>query len=320
MSLAAPPHVAGRAETTIALVVAVLSGSLIAIQARINSQLGSDLDQPLLASVISNGGGLIVLAGAYFLRRRTRENLRRALRSGLPWWRYLGGACGAVLVAGGPLLVPTLGVALFTVGMVAGQTAGGIGVDRIGLAPGGRRPVTGVRLFGGGLAILAVAVAESGGSGGQLSIPLVLAAAGLGLSAAIQTAINGSVRQAAGDPVVATTVNFVVGTAALLVVYGLVVAVDVPDIARWPGQWWLYIGGLLGIGIVSAGVFAVRSLGVLRVVLSVIAGQLAAAVVLDAVVPTKGSEVDAGVLGGVVLTFIAVAVAGRTSRRKPLPG
>ncbi|HVX44247.1 MAG TPA: DMT family transporter [Mycobacteriales bacterium] len=315
MGLAAPPHLAGRAETTVALIVAVASGALIAVQARINSELGSDLDQPLLASVISNGGGLVVLVAAYLLRRRTRENLRRALGSGLPWWRFLGGAFGAVLVAGGPLLVPTLGVALFTVGMVAGQTAGGIGVDRVGLAPGGRRPITPVRLLGAALAIVAVGVAESGGSGGQLSVPLVLAAAGLGLSAAIQTAINGSVRQAADDPVVATTINFVVGTAALLIVYGLVVAGAGPHVARWPGDWWLYIGGLLGIGIVSAGVFAVRSLGVLRVVLSVIAGQLTAAVVLDAVVPTRGSAVDAGVVAGVVLTFIAVAVAGRAPRR-----
>jgi transporter family-2 protein len=240
--------------------------------------------------------------------------MRRALDSGLPWWRYLGGAFGAVLVAGGPLLVPTLGVALFTVGMVAGQSAGGIGVDRIGLAPGGRRPVTSVRLAGGALAILAVAVAESGGGGGHLSVPLILAAAGLGVAAAIQTAINGSVRQAAQDPVVATTANFIVGTAALLIVYGLAAAVRAPQIDRWPGQWWLYIGGLFGIAIVSAGVFAVRSLGVLRVVLSVIAGQLAAAVVLDAVVPTEGSDVDAGVLAGVVLTFVAVAVAGRAPR------
>lgn len=308
------PHAHHRAEASIALVVAVVAGALIAVQARVNAQLGSDTGQPVLAAVISNSGGLLVLLVAFGVRRRTREGTRRALRSGLPWWRYLGGACGAFLVCGGPLLVPTLGVALFTVGMVAGQTAGGLGVDRIGLAPGGRRPVTMLRLAGGALAIVAVAVAESDGGDGHLSIPLVIAAAGLGVGAAIQTAINGSVRQAAQDAVVATTINFVVGTAVLLVGYGIYVAVGAPHIAHWPGQWWLYVGGLFGIGIVTANVFAVRSLGVLRVVLSVIAGQLAAAVVLDVLVPTGGSEVNAGVIGGVVLTFVAVAVAGRVPR------
>jgi transporter family-2 protein len=305
--------------TPLAVAIGVVSGVLIASQARINAQLGADLDQPVLAAVISNSGGLLVLAVAYGLRPAARAGFRRARAAGLPWWRFSGGAFGATLVAGAALVVPTLGVALFTVGNVAGQTVAGLAVDRAGLGPGGRRPVTPARMAGAALTVVAVVIAESGAAG-DLSIPLVLTAAAIGTASAMQQALNGRVQQAAGDPLVATTANFVVGTAVLLLALGGFATVESAGVDRWPSQWWLYVGGLFGIGVVLGAVVAVRVIGVFRLGLAVIAGQLAGAVTLDVVVPGRSGGVTASVIVGVVLTFVAVALAGRVPRVRPAGG
>jgi transporter family-2 protein len=83
----------------------------------------------------------------------------------------------------------------------------------------------------------------------------------------------------------------------------------------WPAQWWLYVGGLFGVGIVLALLVGVRAAGVLRTGLALVAGQLGGALVLDVAVP-GGPGVRLPVLAGAVLTGVAVAVAG-VRRRAP---
>ncbi len=54
----------------------------------------------------------------------------------------LGGACGALTVSTQGLTAGILGVSLFTVGVVAGQTLHGLVLDRIGFGPAGVVAVT----------------------------------------------------------------------------------------------------------------------------------------------------------------------------------
>jgi transporter family-2 protein len=316
---AGPAHEKADIATPVALGLALLGGVLIATQSRINAQLGADLGQPLVAALVSNSVGLTALTIVFVLRRSTRAALARTLRSGLPWWRYLGGLCGSVLVGGATLIVPTLGVSVFTVGIVAGQTSGGLAVDRAGLGPGGRRPVTGLRVAGGLLALVAVAVSELSHGTGDVTAPwLVVAAAGIGMLSAIQQALNGSLQRVARDAFAPAGVNFVVGTIGLAVAVTVVVIVDGAPLHAWPAHWWLYIGGLLGVGTVLTAVLAVRRLGVLRLGLGTIAGQLTTAVILDIVTPASTRTLTASVVLGVLLTFVAVAIAGWVPRR-PAP-
>lgn len=307
---AAAPPTSATSVVPVALALGVAGGALIASQSRINAQLGTDLHRPLLAALASNTFGLFVLLVVVAVRRPTRVGFGRLRRRALPWWRYLGGANGSVLVSGAAVIVPHLGVALFTIGQVAGQTAGGLAVDRIGLGPGGRRPVTVLRLAGAGLALVAVVVAELGRAG-DVSVPLLVAACVIGVGSAVQQALNGTVQQAAGDGLTATTINFVVGTAVLAVAYAVASVAGAGGHRAWPGHWYLYVGGPLGVLVVLTAVVAVSALGVLRLGLSVIAGQLAAAVVLDVALPAHGSTITPTVVVGVLLTFVAVAVAGR---------
>lgn len=314
MAAAVGERLAAPAQGThlVALSVAVVSGALVAVQQRINGGLKEALGDAVLTAVVSFGTGLVLCVGVVAVRRSSRLALP-VLRTLPPWW-LLGGLGGAVLVAVGAAAAPEIGVALLTVGIVGGQTAGGLLVDAIGLGPGGHRPLTRWRAAGAALCLVAIAVSVLGQA--LHPRPWLLALVVLaGLLIAGQQAVNGRVRQATGDAPVATLVNFVVGSTAL--VLGLLLQQLVGrgvHVGHWPGQWWLYAGGPLGAAFVAAAAVIVRPLGVLRLGLGVTAGQLLGAVLLDATVPEKGHTVAAATVVGVLLTLVAVGVSGRGQR------
>jgi len=79
---------------------------------------------------------------------------------------------------------------------------------------------------------------------------------------------------------------------------------------RWPHVWWLYVGGALGAVYIALAAVAVAELGVLRLSLATVAGQLVAAVVLDVVWPSPGITLRYQTVVGAALTLVAVAVTG----------
>lgn len=303
------------AGTAAALGAAVLSGGLVAVQQRLNGQLGVDLDDALLAAVVSFGTGLAVVAAVV----ASRPAARRAVRAvrGVPFWSRLGGLGGASLVAVGAASVPVIGVALFTVALVAGQTFGGLAVDRAGLAPGGAHLLSPARVAGALLCLVAVALSSLGPDARDADPVLLGGVLLTGLLIALQQALNGRVRRATGDASVATLLNFFVGTVALVVGYLLAVAARGLPAGPWPGapQWYLYLGGPIGAAFVAIAAVVVRRLGVLRLSLAVIAGQLAGALLVDLVVPAEGTGVAPATAMGAALTFVAVAVSGLGARR-----
>ena len=155
----------------------------------------------------------------------------------------------------------------------------------------------------------------------QLASPAFLAAALLAISAgvaiAVQQAINGRVARAAQNPMSATFYNFVFGTLALGAAFGIVWAVtDTAPTTLPPGPWWLYIGGLVGIVFIAIAAWAVPIVGVLLFAVVTIAGQLSGALLLDIVAPTAGTDLAFNLVLGVLLAFVAVAVAARGRRQK----
>jgi bacterial/archaeal transporter family-2 protein len=132
--------------------LAGVAGAAIAVQARVNGELAVRLGDGVAPAVITFGTGL-ALAAAVVLRsatgRRGLRAVREARRAGtLRWWHGLGGVCGAFVVASQGLTVVSIGVAGYTVALVAGQSVSSLAVDRSGLAPGGVEPVTPLRVPG----------------------------------------------------------------------------------------------------------------------------------------------------------------------------
>ncbi|MGW4089060.1 DMT family transporter [Nocardia sp. NPDC004750] len=300
-------------------------GAGVAVQGRINGALGARLEDGIAAATISFGVGLVVLGVAFAVSGRLRDGGRRvrlALAEGrLRPWQLLGGLCGAFFVACQGLTVAAIGVTAFTVATVAGQLLSSLAVDRLGLGPSGRTPVTGVRLVGAALGVAAVLVAGFGHhrATGGLSVPDALrgmptvllialpALAGIGL--AWQQAVNGKVG-AVGGAMSAAMVNFCGGLAALLVIEAVVIATSGGP-AAFPTEPWLYTGGFIGVAFIALAALAVRWIGVLLLGLTSVAGQLLASLVLDVFTPTSAG-LSATAIVGCVLTLVAVAIATRS--------
>jgi bacterial/archaeal transporter family-2 protein len=292
-----------------ALTLAFLSGAAIAVQAYVNGRLASELGSTELAATVNNlvGLGLLIAVGvATGALARAWAAVRRAGRP--RWWHLLGGPAGALLVYTTAKAAPEVGVALLTVAIVGGQTAGGLAVDGVGLSPAGRRSPTPARLLGVAVALLAVGVAATG-SGGDLDVPLLALAVLAGAGSALQQAANGQLRARTGEPVAAATVNFVLGAAVLVVVALAATGGDPPN--GWSAPAPLWIGGLLGMFVVVVAAWAVASLGVLRLTLAVVSGQSAGALVVDLIAPAPGESVTIATVLGVALTIVAVVISGR---------
>jgi transporter family-2 protein len=218
----------------------------------------------------------------------------------------LGGLGGALLVAAQGLTAAVLGVALFTVAVVAGQTVSGLILDRIGLAPGGRRPLTVSRVLGSTLALVAVGWAVSAQLGGDVPLWMLVLPLVAGVFVGWQSAVNGRVRAAARSAQSATLINFVVGSAALVAI-----AVLRNSVIGWPSAFpsepWLYVGGAIGCIFIAMQAALVRVTGVLLLGLATVSGQLVAALVIDMLFSAQGVAVST--IAGTTLALIAVVVA-----------
>ncbi|GGS23917.1 MULTISPECIES: DMT family transporter [Actinokineospora] len=299
------------------LLAAFTGGTAIAVQSRINGELARGLGDGLFAALVSFGVGLALLCLVVASARNPRAAVGRwvrALRSGeLRPWQCLGGVAGAWYVTTQGLTASILGVAVFTVAVVAGQVVSSLVVDRAGIGPGGPVPITWPRAVGAALAVLAVAVAVSDEFGEPRTLWLAVLPALGGAAMGWQQAVNGLVRAASGSVRFATLVNFAVGTVALL----LACAVDVV-VRGWPAppptDWWLYTGGAIGIVALTTAVFAVRHIGVLLLGLCAVCGQITGSIAVDLL----GRGVSTATLAGAAVTLLAVVVAA--ARRPAMRG
>jgi len=313
-----------RAEKLLGVALALVAGAAISVQSRINGELGVRLGDGVLAALISFGIGLVLLLVVVPLMPRGRAGigkLRDAVRGHeLRIWQCLGGVGGAFLVATQGLTVGALGVAVFVVAVVAGQTGSSLLVDRAGLGPAGSQPFTWPRIIGAALTLFAVAGAMSGPMDGHLALWLVVLPLLAGCGIAVQQAVNGRVRHSTDSALTATLLNFAIGTTALAVVW-LVVRLFHGAPHPLPSDPWLYLGGPLGIVFIGVAAAVVRWTGVLLFGLATIAGQLIGAVALDLVVPAHGNELQLSTLVGAGITLVAVGVAalpgGRIGRPTP---
>jgi transporter family-2 protein len=306
--------VPARSRGLLPLAAALVAGSLLVIQSRINGELATQLHSGLEAALVSFGSGLVILTILLVLVRPLRTGLRSvaaAVRSGeLRRWQVFGGFIGGFFVAVQATTVPLIGVAVFTVSIVAGSSSASLVVDWIGLGPAGRQPISARRVVAAVIAVVAVYISVSDRLGGaSLSIPAILLVLAAGCLSAVQQAINGRVGVAARQPVSAAWINFFGGSVALAVVLIAAGAAGATQVSAPSGGWWLYLGGSCGVVVVALGAWLVPKIGVLLAALLTILGQLACALLLDLVVPTAGTSVGWHLVAGVALTLAAALLA-----------
>jgi transporter family-2 protein len=301
------------------VVLMVGSGALLAAQARVNGglqhHLGDGAAIASLVALVSFSFGTVVVLIVLLLSKRARRALTQLPLhlSELRWWYFLGGVGGASLVGVSAAAVPIIGVALLSVCTVAGQTAGSLVVDEVGIAPGGKRPITAQRLLGATIAVVALLIATAGHGNGSFSPALVVAITIAGFLVAGQQAVNGQLAVVTGEARIAAAVSFLGGTLLLAVLTGVFAALGRLHDLHWPSELWFYLGGVGGAIYILLGAAMVARLGVLALTLASVAGQLLGSVLLDLFAPAPGEGLTVTTVVGVLLIFVAVAITA-TSR------
>jgi transporter family-2 protein len=319
MSQSTPPAGPSRARTTVALIVALVCGAGVALQSRINGQLGGELSDGFVAAVISFGSGLIIISIALAVSRTGRRGVvrvRDAVRTReVPWWHVLGGLGGGLFVLSQGLTVGLIGIALFTVAAVAGQTISGLVIDARGIGTVAPKRVTAARVVGSAVALIAVGISVGPELTGNAPFWALIAPFVVGLLLGVQQALNGQVKTLSGSAIAATFFNFVAGTALLLVIALVNVATSgFPK--SFPTNPLLYIGGLLGVLFIAGFAAAIPIIGVLLQSLAAVSGQLLMSLLLAIIAPTSSTALTVTTVVGTVLTLAGVAIASIPSRRK----
>jgi transporter family-2 protein len=306
----------------VAVGAAVSAGAGLAVQSRLNGELGAQLGDGVAASLASTTAGMVVLLVLVPTLPAGRRGLRfvgAALRTGgLRWWHCCGGVGGALFVASQGVSVGALGVAVFTVALVGGTAVGSLVADRWGLGPSGRHPITSARVGGALACVAAVAVAVHDRLGGQGTLMLVVLPLLAGMAVAVQSALNGRVGSAARSPWPATLVSFVIAELTLGIALLIELAVRGVPAGRLPAEPWLYAAGLIGIGVIATAARLVGQVGVLVFSLASVAGQLLGALALDTV--AAGPRPSVATWIGTVVTLGAVVLAARPSNRQAAGG
>lgn len=292
--------------------LAALSGILVAVQSRANGELAFKLNNSLEAACISFGSGLVILLViTYFYDgiRNGLKNLVKAVESGsLPRWSLIGGALGGVVIAVQTHVVPLIGVAIYSVAVISGQTSVSLLVDRIGLTGGGKRHISARRITAAILTVLAVVMSVWDRLDAKsLSIVAILLGIASGGIIGVQRALNGRVNEHSGQSFSTALLNFITGTLLLFVLFvGALVTHQTHIVSLSLNPWWMYLGGITGVIYIAFASTVVQHLGVLTFTLFSVGGQLVGSLLFDIFLPSKGVHVGAYLVTGICMTYIGV--------------
>ena len=128
------------------ILLAAGAGCCIALQAAANAALRGAVGDARVAAFFSICG-TIVCACLFMLAVRPPLPPLAAVR-GTPWWYWIGGPLGAMIVLAGATLAPRLGAAAFIAAVVGGQLACSVLLDHFGAMNLPRQPLSALRLVG----------------------------------------------------------------------------------------------------------------------------------------------------------------------------
>jgi transporter family-2 protein len=301
--------------------LAALSGVMIAFQARANGELSYRLDNAPQAALVSFSSGLFFITIYAIFSPKIKEGIKRlrsAVSSGeIPKIRLLAGSLGGAFVALQTSVVPLIGVALYSVASIAGQSAVSLLVDRIGLTGGGVKLISPRRISAAFITVLAVLVSVIDKlEADNFQLFALLLALIAGALVGVQRALNGQINEYSQNSYTTSLLNFITGTSFLSLFIIILIVLGRVELQPLPaGPWWIYTGGVIGVIYIAATSLIVQHLGVLTFTLFSVGGQLIASLLLDIYSPTQGVSVSWYLVSGIAMTYIGVLVGGvRQSR------
>ena len=299
------------------MIATVLAGMLSPMQSAVNGQLGKFLGDGNACAVISFASGLVVMFFIIIARKQTREqfasipNLIKTRK--IPLWNWFAGLCGAMVVFSEGASASQLGVATFQTALISALILSGLLCDRFGIGVKEKKPFTLQRVTGAILAIIATVFVVIP----QWSSPHLLILAILpflaGLLAGWQPAGNSAVGEATGSMLVSITRNFIVGFTVLATALVIRMALGYVSFDL-PTDWWMYLGGPLGLTSIALMALLVRGIGLLLLGVASTAGQLLGSVLIDLAIPALGNTVYLVTIIGTLFALAGAIVTALPSK------
>ena len=144
---------------TITLVLALIAGFLMAVQAPTNAILGKASGSPVVAALISFVVGTLALGA---MVAATCGRLFAPELKAVPWYAWLGGFYGAFFVAIAAFGAPKIGVGPLLTAAIGGQLIGAIVLDHFGMLGLTRQPVSMEKLAGVALVLFGAWLVRKG--------------------------------------------------------------------------------------------------------------------------------------------------------------
>ena len=141
----------------IAVAVGLAAGSLLGAQPSVNGQLAISLAHPLQAALISFATGTTILLVLSLVFGVFPPSFQTAPGE-LPWWIWLGGGIGVVLVTTSLIFVPRIGSLPWFAAVMTGQIVAALALDHYGSLGNPKAVASPLRLLGAGLMIASVMV------------------------------------------------------------------------------------------------------------------------------------------------------------------
>ena len=116
--------------TLLFALLAVAAGCLLPVQAGINASLRLSLGHPIVAAVTNFTVGLSLLVGYAAAAQVKLPAVAQIAKT--PWWCWVGGSMGALLVLSGVVLSHRLGATTFAACIILGQLVASVTVDHFG--------------------------------------------------------------------------------------------------------------------------------------------------------------------------------------------
>lgn len=305
------------------IILGFLAGVGLPIQTSVNTRLRRKVGSPFNAALVSFLVGLLFLSALLLV---TGQGLHIPFAQLLnePVWIWIGGICGVVFLTGNILLFPKLGGVQTVVLPVLGQILMGLTIDNFGLFYSQQTSLTVFRIAGAVLVLLGVVLVSTAKeskaerSSRQKSAPVSLwlwraFSVFSGMAVATQTAVNGYLGVAAGSPIKASVISFIVGI-ILLAIICIVLRVkngkpESKEEKPAKNPWWMWIGGILGGLYVLANVYLSRIVGTGMTVVVLLVGSTTGGILVDhfGIFESPKKAVDRQKILGVLIMILGAA-------------
>jgi len=258
---------------TLSLLTGILITVMVAVNGALTAQYGI-----YSATVIIHIIGLTLITAAALAKRD-----RIFTASGIPWFLYLGGAIGVMTTVFNNLAFGRISVSAIMALGLFGQSVAGLIIDQFGLFGMARHPFSRRKLLG-----LALLLAGIGVMVNMLEFTAVAVSFAAGVNIVLSRTLNARLSAHTSERV-STFYNYFIGLIVSVFVFLMLGNENIlpflhQPLAISPANWYIYLGGVLGVCVVFVGNITAVKISAFYLTLLIFIGQVFSGIMIDFII------------------------------------